>query len=100
MVVLNKRSFILPRVEKEKFIRLLRLGLEYNRESYTYAINNYDRIMMIWSLWDYSAYLAIPANSAAVFSIYFWAFKPSSLPAFLANFSASLPRNTVRSLVS
>ena len=44
MVVLNKRSFILPRVEKEKFIRLLRLGLEYNRESYTYAINNYDRI--------------------------------------------------------
>ena len=44
MVVLNKKSFILPRVEKEKFIRLLRLGLEYNRDTCTYGINNYDRI--------------------------------------------------------
>lgn len=44
MSALNKKSFKLPRVEKEKFILLLRLGLEYNRENGTYSINNYNNI--------------------------------------------------------
>ena len=44
MVILDKRSIILPLIEKEKFIRLLRLGLEYNRDTRRYRINNYDRI--------------------------------------------------------
>jgi hypothetical protein len=44
MVVLNKKSFKLPRVEKDKFILLLRLGLEYNRELGAYRIRSYDSI--------------------------------------------------------
>ncbi|MBT8172270.1 hypothetical protein KJN74_05310 [Candidatus Bathyarchaeota archaeon] len=44
MVVLNKRSFLLPRIEREKFIRLLRLGLEYDRDSGSYNIRNFDKI--------------------------------------------------------
>ena len=42
MVVLNKKSFILPRVEKEKFIRLLKLGLEYNRDQGVFSIRSYN----------------------------------------------------------
>ena len=44
MVVLNKRSFILPRVERGKFIRLLRLGLEYDRNLGSFSIKNYEKI--------------------------------------------------------
>lgn len=44
MVVLNKKSFILPRIEKEKFIRLLRLGLEYNRDQGFYCLKRFDNI--------------------------------------------------------
>jgi hypothetical protein len=44
VVDLNKKSFKLPRVEKEKFILLLRLGLEYNRETGTYSIGSYNNI--------------------------------------------------------
>jgi len=44
VVVLDKKSFILPRVEREKFVRLLRLGLGYNREKGSYSINNFDKI--------------------------------------------------------
>ncbi len=44
MVVLNKKSFKLPRVEKDKFILLLRLGLEYNREQGFFRINSYNNI--------------------------------------------------------
>ena len=44
MVVLNKNSFVLPRVEKEQFIRLLRLGLEYDRNQGSYCIRNYNNI--------------------------------------------------------
>ena len=44
MVVLNKKAFRLPRVEKDKFILLLRLGLAYNREQGTYSISNYNNI--------------------------------------------------------
>ena len=44
VAVLNKKAFKLPRVEKEKFILLLRLGLEYNREQCVFSINNYNNI--------------------------------------------------------
>ena len=43
-VVLNKKAFRLPRVEKEKFILLLRLGLEYNREQGTFCVASYNNI--------------------------------------------------------
>jgi len=44
MLVLNKNSFALPRVEKSQFIELLRLGLEYDRTQGIYRINNYNNI--------------------------------------------------------
>jgi hypothetical protein len=44
LVVLNKKAFRLPRVEKEKFILLLRLGLEYNREQGTFSISGFNNI--------------------------------------------------------
>ncbi|MCW4018477.1 MAG: hypothetical protein NWF00_07355 [Candidatus Bathyarchaeota archaeon] len=44
MVVLNKKAFKLPRTEKDKFVLLLRLGLEYDRASGTFCIKNYNNI--------------------------------------------------------
>ena len=44
MVVLNKNCFRLPRVEKEKFILLLRLGLEYDRTKGTFCVSSYNNI--------------------------------------------------------
>jgi hypothetical protein len=44
MVILNKKSFKLPRVEKEKFILLMRLGLDYKRDQGTYCISNYNNM--------------------------------------------------------
>ncbi|MCW4015487.1 MAG: hypothetical protein NWF06_03880 [Candidatus Bathyarchaeota archaeon] len=44
MVVLNKKSFTLPYLEREKFSRLLRLGLEYNRDKGVYSIKSFDKI--------------------------------------------------------
>ena len=44
MVVLNKKAFVLPRVERDKFIRLMRLGLEYNRTTGTFSISHFDNI--------------------------------------------------------
>lgn len=44
MVVLNKKAFRLPRVEKEKFILLLRLGLEYSREQGTFCIISFNNV--------------------------------------------------------
>ena len=44
MVVLNKKSFKLPRVERDKFILLLRLGLNYNRELGVFSIGNYNNV--------------------------------------------------------
>ena len=48
VAVLNKKAFKLPRVEKEKFILLIRLGLEYNREQGFFSIkscNNIEKLM-------------------------------------------------------
>jgi len=44
VVVLDKKSFILPYVEQEKFRRLMRLGLEYNRNKGTYSISHFGNI--------------------------------------------------------
>jgi len=44
MVVLNKKTIRLPRVEKERFISLLRLGLEYNKEKGTFSVSNCNQI--------------------------------------------------------
>jgi hypothetical protein len=44
MVVLNKKAFKLPRVEKEKFIFLIRLGCDYNREQGVFSIKSYNNI--------------------------------------------------------
>ena len=44
MVVLNKKGFVLPRVEREQFIRLMRMGLEYNRDKGAYSISHFDSI--------------------------------------------------------
>jgi hypothetical protein len=43
-VVLSKKAFKLPRVEKEKFILLIRLGLDYNREQGVFSIKSYNNI--------------------------------------------------------
>jgi hypothetical protein len=47
MVVLNKKSFTLPRVEREQFIRLMRLGMEYDRDKGTFSITSFGNIEAI-----------------------------------------------------
>jgi hypothetical protein len=42
--MLHKKSFRLPRVEKEKFILLIRLGLEYNKVTGNFSISNYNNV--------------------------------------------------------
>jgi len=44
MVVLNKKAFRLPRMEKDKFVLLLRLGLEYDRTHGTFSVGNCNNI--------------------------------------------------------
>jgi hypothetical protein len=44
VIALNPKGFKLPRVEKEKFVLLIRLGLEYNRELGLFSIKNYNNI--------------------------------------------------------
>ena len=44
VTVLNPKGFKLPRVEKEKFVLLIRLGLDYNRERGLYSLKNYNNI--------------------------------------------------------
>ncbi|MCJ7793899.1 hypothetical protein MUP42_03085 [Candidatus Bathyarchaeota archaeon] len=47
VAVLSKKTFKLPRVEKEKFILLIHLGLDYNREQCLYSIKSYNNIEKI-----------------------------------------------------
>ena len=42
--VLNKKAFKLPRIEREKFILLLNLGCEYNREQSVFSIKSFNKI--------------------------------------------------------
>jgi hypothetical protein len=44
MVIFNKRSFKIPRIEKGEFISLLKLGLGYNRDQGCYFISSYNNI--------------------------------------------------------
>jgi len=44
MVMLSKNGFKLPRVEKEKFSLLIRLGLEYNSQKMLFSIKHYNNI--------------------------------------------------------
>ncbi|HII86238.1 TPA: hypothetical protein HA273_06745 [Candidatus Bathyarchaeota archaeon] len=44
MVVLNRQAIRLPRVEKEEFISLLRLGLQYDRDQRTFSIGSCNQI--------------------------------------------------------
>ncbi len=43
-IVLNGKGFKLPRLEKEKFMNLLHLGLEYDRNASLFSIGSYDDI--------------------------------------------------------
>jgi hypothetical protein len=48
VAVLNPKGFKLPRVEKEKFILLMHLGLDYDREQGVFSIkscNNIEKLM-------------------------------------------------------
>ena len=44
VIVLNSKGFKLPRLEKEKFVNLLHLGLEYNRDQCLFSIKSYNNI--------------------------------------------------------
>ncbi len=44
MVVLNKSCFRLPRVEREKFLLLMHLGLDYNSQKGCFSIKNYNNV--------------------------------------------------------
>ena len=43
-MVLNKKAFKLPRVEKDKFVLLIHLGCDYNREQGVFSIKSYNNI--------------------------------------------------------
>ena len=44
MVVLNCKAFRLPRMDKDKFVNLLHMGLDYNRNEGTFSIKSYEKI--------------------------------------------------------
>jgi hypothetical protein len=44
MVVLNKRAFKLPFMEREKFVLLMRLGLNYDRSTGMFSVANFNNI--------------------------------------------------------
>lgn len=43
-IVLNPKAFKLPRVDREKFINLIHLGLDYNRDAGMFSFKNYNNI--------------------------------------------------------
>ena len=47
MKVLNKKSFKLPFIEKDIFVKLIRLGLGYNRSQASYYIKKYNDVEKI-----------------------------------------------------
>jgi hypothetical protein len=46
-VVLNSKSFKLPRMERDKFVNLMHLGLDYDRNTQLFSIKSYDNIEKI-----------------------------------------------------
>lgn len=47
VIVLNGKGFKLPRLEKEKFVNLMHLGLEYRRDQGLFSIESYNNIEKI-----------------------------------------------------
>ena len=43
-IILNGKGFKLPRVEKEKFVNLIHLGLDYDRNAGLFSIQSYNNI--------------------------------------------------------
>ena len=44
MVVLNKKAFKLPFMDREKFLLLMRLGLNYDKPSGPFCLKNFNNI--------------------------------------------------------
>jgi hypothetical protein len=44
VILLNPKAFKLPRVDKEKFITLIRYGLDYNRDEGAFSIKSHNNI--------------------------------------------------------
>jgi hypothetical protein len=61
-IVLNPKGFKLPRVEKEKFLLLIKLGLEYNSSLGLFSIKNYNNIEKLIDT------ISATLNSEVVFS--------------------------------
>lgn len=49
VAVLNPKGFKLPRVEREKFVALMNLGLNYDRERGVYSVKNCNNIEKLMS---------------------------------------------------
>ncbi len=46
-VILNSKGFKLPRLEREKFLNLMHLGLDYDRNTMLFSIKSYDNIEQV-----------------------------------------------------
>jgi hypothetical protein len=46
-IVLNSKGFKLPRLEREKFVNLMHLGLDYNRDTMLFSIKSYNNIEQV-----------------------------------------------------
>lgn len=46
-IVLNGKGFKLPRLEREKFVNLMHLGLDYNRDTMLFSIKSFNNIEQI-----------------------------------------------------
>jgi hypothetical protein len=46
-IILNSKGFKLPRLEREKFVNLMHLGLDYNRDTMLFSIKSYNNIEQV-----------------------------------------------------
>jgi len=46
-IVLNSKGFKLPRLEREKFLNLMHLGLDYSRDTMLFSIKSYNNIEQV-----------------------------------------------------
>jgi hypothetical protein len=44
VLVLDRKGFKLPRLEREKFVTLMHMGLDYNRDTYLFSVKNCNNI--------------------------------------------------------
>ncbi|MCW4000438.1 MAG: hypothetical protein NWE93_09375 [Candidatus Bathyarchaeota archaeon] len=47
VIVLNGKGFKLPRLDREKFVELMHLGLEYSRDKMLFSIGSFNNIEKI-----------------------------------------------------